>query len=321
MIVIVFTGGTISMRRDPTTGGAVPTMAGSQLLALVPGIDRIAQIEVDEWATVPAGHLTVAQLWALRARVAQHLARRDVQGVVVTHGTDTLEESAYLAARSLPREKPVVFTGAMRTADDLSWDGPADLTDAVRVAASPDARGYGVLVVFDGRIFTASDVTKVETQHLNAFASPGLGPIGIVVGQTVAFSRSLRPPAPLLAPEQLAEPVDIVYMYAGGDGRLVDAARVTSVGLVVATLGCGNTNPPFFNAIVRCLESGKPVVVTSRVPRGRVAPVYGFRGGGRGLSEAGAISVVSTPTSGTHRFSAGLGARLSGSALASLFAE
>ncbi len=322
MIVIVFTGGTISMRRDPATGGAVPTMGGSQLLGLVPGIDGIAEVEIDEWATVPAGHLTVAQLWALRARLAEHLGRPDVDGVVVTHGTDTLEESAYLAARSLPREKPLVFTGAMRTADDLSWDGPANLTDAVRVAASPEARDYGVLVVFDGRIFTASDVTKVETQHLDAFGSPGLGPIGIVLGQTVEFSRTLRPPRRLLAPEQLAEPVDIVYLYAGGDGRLVDAARATAVGLVVATLGCGNTNPPFFDAIVRCLESGKPVVVTSRVPRGRVAPVYGFRGGGRDLRDAGAIfGGARRPTQVRIDLMLGLGAQLSGSALASLFAE
>jgi len=320
VIVVIFTGGTISMRRDSASGGAVPTMRGAELLAAAPGIERLASLEIDEWATMPGAHLTVDELWQLRGRIAHHVARPDVEGVVVTHGTDTLEESAYLAARSIATTKPVVFTGAMRTADEASWDGPANLLDAVRVAASPDARDYGVLVVFAGRIFTAADVTKVHTHLLEAFESPGLGPVGVVDGEAVIFRRALVATPPVLSPERLASPVDIVYAYVGGDGRLLDAARADGVGVVVAALGRGNTNPPFFDAIGRWLATGRPVVVTSRTPRGRVGPTYGFRGGGRSLRDAGAIFAgARRPQQARLDLMLALGSGLQGSALAAVF--
>jgi L-asparaginase len=320
MIVFVFTGGTISMRRDPATGGAVPTMDGTQLLAMAPDIGRVAPIEVDEWATMPGAHLTVEQLWDLRGRIAHHVARPEVDGVVVTHGTDTLEESAYLAARSISTTKPIVFTGAMRTADEPSWDGPRNLIDAVRVAASPRSTACGVLVAFAGRIFAATDVTKTHTHSLDAFESPGLGPLGEVDGETVAFRRAVVPRGVPLTPDHLAAPVDIVYAYAGGDGRLLDAARADGVGVVVAALGRGNTNPPIFDAIERWLATGKPVVITSRAACGQVAPTYGFRGGGRWLRDAGAILAgTRRPTQARLDLMLALGAGLRGSALAAVF--
>ncbi|HVZ78482.1 MAG TPA: asparaginase domain-containing protein, partial [Gemmatimonadaceae bacterium] len=128
MIVLIFTGGTISMRHDPALGGAVPALTGADLVALAPGIDAIAPIEIDEFGAFPGPHMTVARMWDLRQRIARHVARPEVQGVVVTHGTDSLEESAYLVARSVAADKPVVFTGAMRTSSDLGWDGPANLS-------------------------------------------------------------------------------------------------------------------------------------------------------------------------------------------------
>lgn len=320
MIAVVFTGGTISMRRNAATGGAVPTMRGGELLAMAPGIDEIAPLEIDEWATMPGAHLTVGEVWALRSRIAHHVSRPEVTGVVVTHGTDTLEESAYLAARSIPTRKAVVFTGAMRTADEASWDGPANLLDAVRVAAHPSAQEYGVLVVFGGRIFTAADVTKVHTHLLEAFESPGLGPVGVVDGDAVIFRRALVAEPPLLMPDQLATPVDIVYAYVGGDGRLLDAARSDGLGVVVAALGRGNTNPPMFEAIGRWLAAGKPVVVTSRTPRGRVGPTYGFVGGGRSLRDAGVIFAgARRPQQARIDLMLALGSGLRGPALASVF--
>jgi L-asparaginase len=320
MIVFVFTGGTISMRRDRAAGGAVPTMDGTQLLALAPGIERIAPVEVDEWATMPGAHLTVEQIWDLRGRIAHHVARPEVDGVVVTHGTDTLEESAYLTARSVSTTKPIVFTGAMRTADEPSWDGPRNLIDAVRVAASERARGCGVLVAFAGRIFAATDVTKTHTHLLDAFESPGLGPLGEVDGDAVTFRHAVVPGGPPIAPRQLAAPVDIVYAYVGGDGRLLDAARADAVGVVVAALGRGNTNPPIFDAIERWLATGKPVVITSRAACGRVAPTYGFRGGGRWLRDAGAILAgARRPQQARLDLMLALGAGLRGPALAAVF--
>src|SRR5512132_1906673 len=155
MIVLLFTGGTISMRHDATAGGAVPSLTGHDILAMAPGIDRLAALEVDDWGAFRGPHMTVDRMWALRQRIAEHLDRPDVDGVVVTHGTDSLEESAYLVARSVESDKPVVFTGAMRTSSELGWDGPGNLGASVRVAASEEARGCGVMVVISDRIFTA----------------------------------------------------------------------------------------------------------------------------------------------------------------------
>src|SRR3954468_15318769 len=160
MIVLLFTGGTISMRHDPASGGAVPTLRGRDILALTPGVEDLAQLEIDDWGGYPGPHMTVEKMWGLRQRIVEHLARPEVDGVVVTHGTDALEESVYVVARSVSSDKPVVFTGAMRTSSDLGWDGPANLGAAVRVAASPAARGAGVLVVMADRVFAAGDVTK-----------------------------------------------------------------------------------------------------------------------------------------------------------------
>ncbi len=293
MIALVFTGGTISMRIDPAAGGAVPTLNGAALLSMAPGIADIAAIEIHEWATMPGAHLTVDQMWGLRTHVAQLVERDDIDGVVVTQGTDTIEETSYLVHRSVKTDKPIVFTGAMRTSQDLGWDGPSNLTDAVRVAASAAARECGVLVVFNSRIYPAGNVVKVHTHLLDAFESPGLGPIGVLDDGRVIMRRSL--PRALgadrlaLAPVRPAAPVDIVYAYAGADGRVLDAIRSESRGVVIAALGRGNTPLAMYEAIRRWIADGKPVVVTSRAARGRVGPTYAFPGGGRSLLDAGAI--------------------------------
>src|SRR5256885_2930104 len=167
MIVLLFTGGTISMRHDTSAGGAVPALSGRDILALAPSIAQIADIEVVDFGAYPGPHMTTDRMWALRNAIDEQLARPEVHGVVITHGTDSLEESAYLVARSLSATKPIVFTGAMRTASDLGWDGPANLGAAVRVAASDDASGFGVLVAMCDRVFSALDVTKAHTHTID----------------------------------------------------------------------------------------------------------------------------------------------------------
>lgn len=289
MIVLLFTGGTISMRHDPSAGGAVPSLSGRDILALAPAIEQIAKIEIVDFGAFPGPHMTTDRMWALRNLIEAQLARDDVQGVVITHGTDSLEESAYLMARSLGATKPVVFTGAMRTASDLSWDGPANIGTAVRVAASEEARGYGVLVAMCDRIFSALDVTKSHTYTVDAFESPGLGPLGVVDDSHVVFRRALPElPAPL-RPKALGSPVDIVYAWAGSDSRLLDASRRDALGVVIAGMGRGNVPPAMIDGIDRWHDEEKPVVIASRVQRGRVGRTYGYPGGARRLQERGAI--------------------------------
>jgi L-asparaginase len=289
MIVLLFTGGTISMRHDAAAGGAVPSLTGRDILALAPGIDRLAKLDVDDWGAYPGPHMTIERMWMLRQRIVEQLDRPDVEGIVVTHGTDSLEESAYLLARSVASDKPIVFTGAMRTSSDLGWDGPGNLGAAVRVAASKEARGCGVMVVMSDRIFTALDVTKVHTSAVEAFDSPGLGPLGVIDDGRVIFRRALPTPTPILAPPSLATPVDIVYAYAGADSRLIDASRAVGRGIVLAGMGRGNIPPAMIDGLDRWIAEDKPVVITSRAFRGRVGCTYGYPGGGRRLAERGAI--------------------------------
>ncbi|MBL8961668.1 MAG: asparaginase [Gemmatimonadetes bacterium] len=319
-MALVFTGGTISMRFDAGAGGAVPALGAEEILAAAAGIREVADLRIEEFGRFPGPHMSVAREWALRNRLAALVAEPGIDGVVVTHGTDTIEESAYLATRSIDTEKPIVFTGAMRNASELSWDGPANLSDAVRVAASADARGYGALVVLNGRVFSAMDVTKAHTHLLDAFESPGLGPVGVVDDGDVVFRRMLPPSSPVLAPPSLAEPVDIIVAYSGADGRLVDAARGTARGLVVAALGRGNVPPAMSEAIGRCVGDGVPVVVASRAPRGRVGQTYGYEGGGRHLARLGAIFTgARRPQQARIDLMLALGAGLSGDALRAVF--
>ena len=289
MIVILFTGGTIAMRNDSSARGNTLALTGADIVNATTGIDSTSAVETEDWGHFPGPHMTIERMWALRNRIAEHLAREEVRGVVVTHGTDTMEESAYVAARSLASGKPVVFTGAMRTQSDLGWDGPANLFEAVHVAASPASVGQGVMVVLSGQIFTAIDVTKSNTQLLDAFESPGLGPIGYLDEGEVIYRRELPPTIPQIIPVEPATPVDVFFAAAGCDSRLLDAVRAESRGAVIAAMGRGNVPPAMVPGIGRYIADGKPVVITSRTGGGRVGHTYAYPGGGRTLEDMGAI--------------------------------
>lgn len=323
MIALLFTGGTISMRHDEAQGGAVPSLGAHDLVAAARDVERIATLEVEDWGRHPGPHMTIERMWALRNRIIELVARADVDGVVVTHGTDTMEESAYLVARAVPARKPVVFTGAMRPASDSGWDGPVNLADAVRTAVAPEAAPYGALVVMGSRIFAAIDVTKVHTHLNDAFDSPGLGPVGVVDDGRVRFRRSLPHVPPVLCPDAPALPVDIVLAFAGADARLIDAARESGArGVVVAALGRGNVPPALADGIARCVDAGVPVVIASRVPRGRVGTTYGYPGGGQRLAGMGALFAGHRrPQQARIDLMLALGAGLTGDALRGVFGE
>lgn len=310
------------MRHDAALGGATPALSGRDILAATRGIEEVAAIEVEEWGAYPGPHMTLERMWLLRNRIAKHLARPEVDGVVVTHGTDTLEESAYLNARTIGPEKPIVFTGAMRTASELGWDGPSNLIDAVRVASSEQSRGYGVMVAMSGRVFAGLDVTKAHTHLLDAFESPGLGPIGVIDDGHVVFRRALPPAPALLVPPSPALPIDIVPAFPGADARLLDASREDALGVVISALGRGNVPPAMVPGIERWLASRKPVVIASRALRGRVGRTYGYPGGGRRLHDLGAVFAASRrPQQARVELSLALGAGLQGPELRLLFED
>lgn len=322
VVALVFTGGTISMHVDATAGGAVPALGADEIVAAARGIEQLAELRVEEWGRFPGPHMSLERMWALRCHLVDLVARTDIDGIVVTHGTDTLEESVYLVTRSVATEKPIVFTGASRNASELGWDGPANLTDAVRVAASEGARGFGALVVMNSLILAGIDVTKANTHLIDAFESPGLGPVGVVDDGLVIFRRSLRGLPSVIAPESLGAPVDIVLAYAGAERRLIDAAAVTARGIVVAGLGRGNVPPALAEGIGDALAAGIPVVVSTRAWCGRVAETYAYVGGGRYLADLGALLTgARRPQQARIDLLLALGAGYDRSALQMLFAD
>jgi L-asparaginase len=288
LVVLFATGGTISMRRDAERGGAVPTLSGAEILSAVPGWDEVARVEVREFGRYPGPHMTIERMWELRAAILEAI-HGGAAGIVVTHGTDTIEETVYLLDRSLPADVPVAVTGAMRNSSELSWDGPANLMAAIQVAASPEARGRGAMVVMDERVVQGAEVVKTHTEEFGTFQSPNWGPLGIVDRGQVLFYRESRR-KPTLAPPAPATPVDLVKVVAGMDSRLIEASLDTGArGIVLEALGRGNVPPAVLPGVRRWMDSGKPLVVTSRSLRGRVLDTYAYLGGGHELREMGVI--------------------------------
>ena len=286
---IIFTGGTISMRLDPAAGGAVPMLSGEEILAQVPGLDQIAEVAATDFARLPGPHITPARMLELSRLVASQFADERVNGVVVTHGTDTLEETAYLLDLVLPSDQPVVLVGAMRNSSELGWDGPANLRSALRVAVDPGVRGLGVLVVMNDQLLAASEATKTHAESLETFQSREFGPLGIVDKDRVIVSRR-RASREHVPATRLDERVELVKLSAGSDGRLIrhaieDGAR----GLVIEGLGRGNVPITALGEVERAIQSGIPVVITSRCPRGRVLDSYAYDGAGKQLTRWGAI--------------------------------
>ena len=286
-VVVVATGGTIAMRPDPATRKLVPAVSGAELVEML-GWPDAPELELDDFARVPSFDMHGELALSLARRALEHAAREDVAGIVVTHGTDTMEETAYLMDILLAGEKPVVLTGAQRGADENDTDGPRNLRDAIQVASSRNARGRGVMVVFGGEIHPAREARKVHTSAVRAFASPGYGPVGHVDAGRVVFARTSERRLPLPMPEQLA-PVDLIRLHAGSDARFIRTSLESDAeAIVLEGTGRGNANDQVVEGVRKAVRTGVHVVVCSRCLEGRVEPVYG-RGGGRDLAEAGAL--------------------------------
>ena len=277
------------MKFDPVVGAAVPALSGKEILDNVPGLAEVADIEIIDYGRFPGPHMVPRVMIDLSARVRETLAREDVDGVVITHGTDTLEETAYLLDLTLASEKPVVLVGAMRVISDIGWDGPANLLSAVRVAASDKARGLGVLVVLNDTVLAAAEAAKTHTESFDAFQSPNFGPLGVVdKGEVIIRRASTR--REHLDTNKLVEPVWLIKMAAGTDALLIDACvEAGARGIVIEGLGRGNVPPDCMPAIRKALSLGIPVVLTSRCLRGRVFESYGYEGGGKQLRNLGVI--------------------------------
>lgn len=288
-IVVVSTGGTIAMRYDPGKKGDVPAVTGQELVAAVPALDCTASLEVVEFANIPSFHMTPEIMLRLARATDTIRNRTDVAGVVITHGTDTLEETAFLLDLYLPPGKPVCVTGAMRTGDHVAPDGPYNILTAVKAAASPAFKNYGVLVVMNGEVHAARHVTKMHTSSVATFSSPFWGPLGYIDDDAIFIRPPLAQYAPL-RPEKLPGAVPILQVYTGMDGCLLDAVgAMRPEGLVLEGYGKGNFPASIVPHLRRMLDGGAFIVATSRVPVGRTLGVYAAEGGGAYLQALGVL--------------------------------
>ena len=277
-VVILATGGTIAGRGASAVEGTYrpAELPVEDLLAAVPEIHTLARVTGEQVCQVASQDMTSTLWLRIARRVDELLRREDTDGVVITHGTDTMEETAWFLHLTVRNEKPIVLTGAMRAPSSLSADGALNLYNAVAVAASPDARGRGVLLTMNDGIHGAREVTKRHTTRTDAFASPLCGPLGAVHYGEVLFHRSSerRRAASsgfdIRAIEELPKAA-ILYGYAGFDTLLVDKVLETGVrGIVFAGTGNGNPSAAAVRALARAAASGVAVVRASRVGSGAV---------------------------------------------------
>ncbi|MDF2520556.1 MAG: Asparaginase/glutaminase [Clostridia bacterium] len=288
-IVIIFTGGTIAMKNDASINAAVPAMTGEDILKMTPGLDTIANIDFVDFAMIPGPHMTPEKMMELSKLIENKLEREGYDGAVVTHGTDSLEETAYLVDLTANTEKPIVFVGAMKSSSELGWDGPVNLIDAVYTASSNDAFGRGTLVVMNNEVHSAAQVTKTNTHSLDTFKSVDFGPIGFIDNNKVYFYQRYikRQHIPI---KEVDSKVDLIKCACGMDDRLlrfcVDSG---SHGIVIEGMGRGNIPPEMVPGVEYALSKGIPVILVSRCLKGKVLDSYGYVGAGKDLTRKGVI--------------------------------
>lgn len=321
-VATVFNGGTISMVVDPAAGGAIPVLDGAAILARTPGLEAIADVAPVDRGLKPASHFAWSDLLDLAATVRRLADDPAVDGLVVVQGTDTIEETSFLLELLVSTPKPIVVTGAMRNATEPGYDGPRNLRDAVRCAASPELAGSGVTVVLAGTIEPADDVAKTHTTALDTFRSPNRGRLGRVVRDRVIVERTRWPRRPVLSVDRLPPSIPIVVATVAMDARILDAAvGLGADGIVVAATGSGNTSPELLAAGRRAIAAGIPLILASRAASGSAGTTYAFPGGGATWVRAGALLAGTlSPLKARIALAVGLGAGLAGAELATYLA-
>lgn len=288
-VYLIFTGGTIASK-IAETGKVEASIPGDDLLKGIEGAGEIAKLETEEFSEVSGHTLTVEQLFKLAQRAKEVVQRVGISGLVITHGTAGLEESAFMADLVVHSQKPVVFTGAMYNASYQDTDGPRNLMNSIKVAVEPSARDMGVMVCLNGQIHAARDATKTHTTQLHTFSSFEHGILGQVDTDRVIFYRK-----PFQHPEirfnRIEPNVDIIKAAIGMDSRFLYASMNAGArGIVIESLpGTGSVTLGMMKGIKDALKLGISVVITSRCPMGRAIPVYGGGCGSKDVAELGCI--------------------------------
>ncbi|MFT8907427.1 MAG: asparaginase [Lentilactobacillus diolivorans] len=285
-ILAIHTGGTISMSQNDK-GEIVPNDENpiAEQQSILKGQVKLI---TDEMFNLPSPHVTPEVMLKIKQRIIKAIAD-GIDGVVITHGTDTLEETAYFLDLTLPNTIPVVVTGAMRSSNEIGSDGLYNFRNAILVAATDESYGKGVLVVMNDEIHTARFVTKTHTTNVATFRTPTFGPIGIVTQDKAKYFQELIQ-TEVADIDHVVNGVYLIKAYAGMDGTLFDAINQSDTkGLVIEGLGAGNLPPQTLPAIQKLLDRQIPIVLVSRCYNGVAQDIYDYQGGGIQLKKMGLI--------------------------------
>ncbi|WP_108671102.1 asparaginase [Peribacillus acanthi] len=287
-ILVIHTGGTISMSEDQETGAVKPTKE-NPMKSKSENINDLAELILEDPFILPSPHITPKEMLYIKDLIVHHIQRSKIEGVVITHGTDTLEETAYFLDLTVNSDIPIVLTGAMRSSNEIGFDGLYNYISAVRVAISDEAQKKGVLVVLNDEIHTAMNVTKTHTSNVSTFQSPQYGPIGIVTKRGIVFHHK-----PINSEkydiQYVTKSVPLLKAHAGMDSSLLYALKINNIdGLIIEALGQGNLPPATLPGVKALLEQDIPIVLVSRCFNGIAEDVYGYEGGGKQLKEFGVI--------------------------------
>lgn len=288
-ILIIFTGGTFSMKIDADTGGAVPHFSGNDLMQMMPEVFDLADISIYDFGKYPGPHMTPELMHSLAGKIKEFLNKDEIDGIIVTHGTDTLEETAYLLDLSIKTPIPIVVIGSMKNSSEPDWDGPRNLKDAIHICLNNNCRDLGVLVCLNGEINAASEVTKTHTEDIETFHSLDFGALGFVEKGRVVLNR-LPKKLETIETDNINTNVDLIKCYAGMNDKYFRFAADSGVdGVVVEAMGVGNVPPAAFEGIKYLVGKNVPVVLVSRCPAGETLDIYGYPGAGKWLHKLGVI--------------------------------
>lgn len=288
-VIMIFTGGTIAMKVDPDLDAAIPGVGSNEIMNMVKDVERFTDIETIDFGNFPSPHMNPNIMWDLSKVVRENIEREDVTGIVITHGTDTLEETAYFLDLTINSEKPIIVVGSMRNNSELGYDGAANISSAIYTAICPEAKNRGVLVVMNNEIHDARDVTKTNTSSVDTFKSLEYGPLGIVNGNRVFFHRNSIE-RQFLNGDKIENKVALIKAAAGMESDIIDFYIESGYrGIVIEGLGCGNLPPAMVQGVKRAISKGIPLVLVSRCPTGPVTATYGYEGGGSHLRDIGVI--------------------------------
>lgn len=277
------------MKVDPRLAAAIPALSSEEIMSMVTNLDKLSDIEIINFSRLPGPHMSPEKIMELSNLIKNIVKRDDITGVVVTHGTDSLEETAFLLDLNVITEKPIVLVAAMRNASELGFDGPSNIAAAIGTAASDNARNKGCLVVLNNEVNAASEVTKSHTLSLNTFKSMEFGPLGVVDNDEVIFYRDMTR-HDYIDVARIEKNVCLIKSVVGSDSGMIKYVVDQGVkGLVIEGMGRGNIPPGMLEGVDYALANNVRIVLVSRCPMGRVLDSYGYEGAGKDLRNRGVI--------------------------------